>query len=185
MATKIYKPLKPLNEFIGDWMAQTEDDLQQMFQVQKIYPLEVYKGWLKENARRKRYAMKHPEKDVWYSTGQGVKSIQARVIRANSPSDIAVGISHLEHMKFADMGVNAWEALGDVDTAKKARYNSRYISSWIPSMGKTHRPGIMYKARGLQARMANYLADFYGQSAEIRFLQATSMLEEPFEIFNF
>jgi len=182
MAIQIYKPLKPLNTFIGDWAAQTQQDIQTNLQTQKIYPLEVYHGWLKENARRKRYAEAHPDKNVWYSTGLGIQSIDVRVLRASSPSDIAVGISHLEYMKFADMGVGIWGDYSDIDTTKKAKYEQRYISSWIPSMGKTHRPGIMFAANRLRFRIANYLEDFYGQSIEMRLIQATHHMDKPFAI---
>lgn len=182
MATKIYEPLKPLNTFIGDWMQQTEQDLQLHFDTQKIFPKEVYHGWLKENARRKAYAMAHPGKDVWYSTGKGVQSVQARVIRATSPSDIVVGISHLDYMKFPDMGVGIWATRDDVQSQRKARHNQRYISAWIPSIGQTHRPGIMFTAHRLQVRIANYLEDFYGSNIGTRIIQATHHLDEPFAI---
>ncbi len=182
MAIKLYSDVRPLNEVIGGWMSQAQDELQANFQTQRIYPAEIYKGWLEENERRKAYAKKHPGKDVWYSTGEGVKSIEARVIRANGPSDITVGISHLTHMMFADMGVGIWGDYEDINRGRKARPNVRYLTSWVPSMGQTHRPGIMFKARTIQRRMENYLMNFYGMEVEARLIQGTVLMEKPFEI---
>lgn len=182
MAVKIYDPPKPINEVVGDWMRQAEDELRSNFQTQRIYPTEIYQGWLEENRRRKEYAKTHPNKDVWYSTGKGVASIEARVIKASGPSDVTVGISHLAHMQFADMGVGIWGAYEDIQRTRKARPNTRYISNWVPSMGETHRPGIMFKARSIQRRMENYLMNFYGLELEARFLKATVVTEKPFII---
>jgi hypothetical protein len=184
MAIKIYEPPKPLNEVVGGWMRQAEDELRANFQTQRIYPAEIYKGWLDENERRKAYAQLHPDKDVWYSTGEGYASIRAEVINASNPNNVTVGISHIAHMQFADMGVGIWGAYDDINRRKKARPNTRYISSWVPSLGETHRPGIMFKARTIQRRMENYLMNFYGLSLEARFLKATVITEKPFEIIG-
>ena len=114
MAVKLYNPMKPLNEEIKGWMQQAEEELQGNFKVQRIYPTEIYQGWLKENQRRKEYAQKHPGKDVWYSTGKGVQSIQTKVVSASDPNNITVAISHLQHMMFADMGVGIWGDYEDI-----------------------------------------------------------------------
>ena len=184
MATKIYDAPKPISEVVGEWMRQAEDEIKANFQVQKIYPAEIYQGWLKENARRKRYAQRHPGADVWYSTGKGVDSIEARVVNASDPNNVTVGISHLEHMMFADMGVGIWGQYDDIKRQKKARPNTRYISGWVPSQGETHRPGIMFKARTIQRRMENYLMNFYGMELEVRLLQATTHMNKPFSIIG-
>lgn len=184
MAIKIYEPPKPLNEVVGGWMRQAEDELRINFQTQRIYPSEIYRGWLEENERRKAYAKSHPGKDVWYSTGKGFESIEARVFSASGPSNVTVGFSHLSYMQYADMGVGIWGKYEDIDRSKKAKPNKRYLSTWVPSMGETHRPGIMFKARTIQRRMENYLMNFYGVSLEARFLQATVITEKPFNILG-
>lgn len=182
MAIKIENPVKPINQVVGQWMQQAEEELQANFKTQRIYPTEIYQGWLKENQRRKEYAMKHPGKEVWYSTGKGVQSILTRVIRATDPNNVTVGVSHLEHMMFADMGVGIWGDYEDIKRSKKARPNTRYISSWVPSQGETHRPGIMFKARTIQRRMENYLMNFYGLELEAQFIKATTHMDKPFAI---
>lgn len=184
MAIKIYEPPKPLNEVVDGWMRQAEFDIQTNFKAQRIYPTEVYQGWLKENERRKQYARTHPGKEVWYSTGRGVQSIEAKVINASDPNNVTVAISHLQHMMFADMGVGIWGAYEDIKRTRKARFNTRYISGWVPSMGETHRPGIMFKARTIQRRMENYLMNFYGLSLEARFIKATTHFDKPFAIIG-
>lgn len=184
MAVKIYKSPKPISEVIGEWMRQVDSEIKANFQTQKIYPAEIYQGWLKENERRKRYARRHPKADVWYSTGDGSKSIEARVINASSPSNVTVGISHVAHMMFADMGVGIWGNYDDIKRQKRARPNKRYLSNWVPSQGETHRPGIMFKARSIQRRMENYMMNFYGLELEARFLQATTHMDRPFAIIG-
>lgn len=182
MATKVYEEPKPLSDVVGGWMLQAQEEIRANFQIQRVYPAEVYQGWHAENERRKEYAQRHPGQDVWYSTGRGADSIEARVIKASGPSNITVGISHLEHMQFVDMGVGIWGKYDDIKRQKKARPNVRYLSGWVPSQGETHRPGIMFKARTIQRRMENYLMNFYGLSLEARFIQATTALETPFAI---
>ncbi len=184
MAVKVYDDPKPISTVVGEWMQQAESEIKANFQTQKIYPAEIYKGWLKENARRKKYAQNHPGKDVWYSTGKGVDSVQARVIKVSGPSDVTVGISHLEHMMFADMGVGIWGQYDDIRRQKKARPNVRYLSGWVPSQGETHRPGIMFKARTIQRRMESYLMNFYGLELEARFIKATTHMDKPFAIIG-
>ena len=173
--------MQPLNQVIGKWMSEAEDEMQVRFQIQCIYPTEVYKGWLAENARRA--AAKGGL--GWYSTGEGVKSVTTKVVDASAPSKVTVAISHLEHMMFADMGVGQGRDYEDVQHKRKAHHNRRYIGKWEVDVGKTHRPVIMYKARQLQKRMENYIADFYGQAYEVRFIQATTAMDKPFEIFGF
>lgn len=182
MAVKVYKEPKPISEVVGGWMRQAEEELQGNFKTQRIYPTEIYQGWLAENKRRKEYAQKHPDKDVWYSTGKGVASISAKVLKASGPNSVTVAISHLEHMMFADMGVGIWADYEDVKRSKNARPNVRYVSGWVPSQGETHRPGIMFKARTIQRRMENYLMNFYGLSSEVRFIKATTHMDKPFAI---
>lgn len=182
MAVKVYNSPKPLNEVVGGWMQQAQEELQGNFKTQRIYPTEIYQGWLKENERRKQYAKEHPDKEVWYSTGKGVASISTRVVKASDPNNITVAISHLEHMMFADMGVGIWGDYEDIKRGKNAKPNRRYISGWVPSQGETHRPGIMFKARSIQHRMENYLMNFYGLELEARFIQATTHMDKPFSI---
>lgn len=182
MAQKLENPMKPLNEVISSWVEALDGDLQQMFQVQRIYPTEIYKGWLEENARRIEYAQSHPNADVWFSTGEGVKSINTRVAKAASVDDVAICLSHLDYLKYPDMGVGAWASYEDIQAQAPARYGKRYLTRWVPSMGMTHRPGIMYKARSIQRRMANYMQDFYGEEIEVRLIQATHTLDRPLVI---
>lgn len=182
MAVKLYNPMRPLNEEVRVWMQQAEEELQGNFKVQRIYPTEIYQGWLKENQRRKEYAQKHPGKDVWYSTGQGVQSIQTKVVSASDPNNVTVAIFHLQHMMFADMGVGIWGDYEDIQHSRNAKPNRRYISAWVPSQGETHRPGIMFKAHTIRRRMENYMMNFYGLELEARFIQATTHMEKPFAI---
>ncbi len=183
MAIKIYSDKKPLSDVIHGWMSQAEAELRSNLRIQRIYPQEIYKGWLKENERRKAYAKSHPGKDVWYSTGKSADSVYTSVVRASGPSNITVGISHIDYLRFADMGVGIWGDYEDISRNKKARPNARYLSRWVPASGQTHRPGIMFKARTIQRRMENYLMDFYGLEIEARFIDGFTYAKKPFTIF--
>ena len=73
-----------------------------------------------------------------------------------------------DYMRFVDMGVGQGTSYEDVDNARKARYQTRYISKWDRKSGKSQRPAIMMELRHLQQRIANYLVDFYGYEGEVK-----------------
>ena len=78
------------------------------------------------------------------------------------------------NQKRKDMGVGQGTSYEDVDNARKARYQTRYISKWDRKSGKSQRPAIMMELRHLQERIKKYLVDFYGYEGEVRLLNTFS-----------
>ena len=153
----IQKAVFPLSSIIKTYMQQTTDDIQMNIKTQKIWPYEVYPGYAEINEQRK-------EKNQWYSTGEGAKSIRGRIISA-TPDYVHVEFTMLQHMRFADMGVGQGTSYEDVQTQKKANYRRRYIRKWNRFYeGMSHRPAIMMTIRHLGFRMEKYVENFYGKS---------------------
>lgn len=177
MAVQIYKPKIPLVEGVRQIADDFNANLQRDTETQCIYPKEVYKGYLQKNAERARYHGKRG----WYATGEGVKSLDVSVKKASNdnPADVVITISHLDYMKFAEMGVNMWTTYDEVQTSRKANYKRRYANFKGTNRA---RPVIMYGSRRLARRLANFMEDFYGKSIEFGVMQNFDDGNHPFEL---
>ena len=160
----IKKTIFPLSKVMQDFVTQTENQMRWNMQTQKVWPTEVYPGYAQINANRK-------AKGQWYSTGEGEKSIRAKLVSADSVGDLTIKISFLDHLRFADMGVGMGTKWEDVETAKKVNYRNRYIRKWERPQGKSHRPALMPEVRHLGTRIRNYLADFYGYTEPLNIIK--------------
>lgn len=172
MATKLFQPVQR-KEYVLNKMAQnTMQFLAKEFNVQRIYPKEVYGGWLQENRRRKAANGKLG----WFSTGEGVNSFGYRVISTDKEETIA--FTYNDYMMFADLGVGKGRKKEDVDRTKKAKFGQRYIQLWDPPHGKTHRPNMAMQWYSLRGRMEAYLQDFYGREIQASIYTMLSEVEE-------
>ena len=169
MALQLEKPMTPLKDKMQYILNEGLEALRENWAIQKIYPHEVYKGWLEENAKRAE-AM---GRKGWYSTGIGVNSL-AGTIDNSTPEKATMSFYVAEHMLYVDAGVGIWSKREDVDSQRKARYNKRYISSWIPNnaTSRTHRPFFRMEMRHIAGRLENYLRDFYAQEAMVDVYEA-------------
>lgn len=142
---------------------------------QCIYPKEVYNGYAVVNQKRK-------EMGQWYSTGEGAKSFAGRIIEAGEEGKVTMAFLFNDYLRFVDMGVGQGTTYEDVESGKKARFQTRYVSKWDRKSGKSQRPAIMMELRHLQQRIANYLVDFYGYEGEVKLINT---LDEagPIKIF--
>lgn len=157
MATKIFQPTESKEKVLDLYARQAVADIRRGMEVQKVYPKEVYGGWLLENRKRKAANGKLG----WFSTGQGINSFTYKVVSAENIEEIA--LTYDEHMFFADLGVGFKRPKEDVDRSAKARFGKRYVQMWNPPLGKTHRPSIMLNMYRLSGRMEKYIQDFYGR----------------------
>lgn len=130
---------------------------------QCIYPKEVYNGYAVVNQKRK-------EMGQWHSTGEGVKSFAGKIIEAGEGGKVTMAFQFNDYMRFVDMGVGQGTTYEDVESVKKARFQTRYVSKWDRKSGKSQRPAIMMELRHLQQRIANYLVDFYGYEGEVKLI---------------
>lgn len=155
----------PLSKVIGDFVEQTERQMRWNMGTQQIWPTEVYPGYKEINELRKK-------RGNWYSTGEGIKSIRARIVSASSVGDLTIKISYLDHLRYADMGVGQGTKWEDVDTKRNVKFNRRYIRKWKRTEGKSHRPGLMPEVLHLKSRIQNYLADFYGYTQPLALVKS-------------
>lgn len=160
MAVQVEKPRRPKNVVLRKFAREAVQQVQTDFKTQHIWPTEIYPGFAKVNAERKR-------KGQWHATGQGVKSFQYEVMSAMSGNE-TIRIEYLSHLRFADMGIAGPETLDNVRRDRKSRYQKRYVTIWDARDGESHRPAIMRNMRRLEARMQNYLEDFYGQEVGVQ-----------------
>ena len=165
MAKVIGNPLLPLRYVANMFKNQTLQQLENNFITQKIWPYEVYPGYKMTNDRRS-------QEGGWVSTGEGVKSFEGEVIKADENTGmVTMAFRYNDYLQYVDIGVGAGRKAEDVERAKKANFRRRYINKWMPGSGLTHRPAIMMEMRHLATRLQNYTMDFYGNEAEYRTLE--------------
>lgn len=141
--------------------------LQQTAVTQRVYPTEVYPGYLAVNESRR-------SRGQWSSTGEGVQSFRGRVVEADAAERVTFQFSYLNHLRFAELGVGAGTKAEDVEREKKAYYTRRYIRRWDRSQSRgrasSHRPFIYMELRHLATRASDFLLDHFGYEADFRTL---------------
>lgn len=173
----IKSPFAPLKEVAGVYLKQALLDIEVNFNTQKIYPVEVYRGYEKVNKYREEHGM-------WYSTGEGKKSFEGTVYQADEKTgNLMVGIRYNDYLRYVDIGVGLTGDVhvhaSDVDRTRPAKNLKRYIrGKWDRKQGKSHRPAIMRTIRRLRDRYRQYLADFYGYQGGIEIIYALEGLGE-------
>ena len=158
----------PLNQIMLRFMKDSQQQIEKNFVIQKIFPTEVYPGYKRINAKK-------PATDPWKSTGEGVKSLSARLAQCDNNGNITMIFSYNAYMDYVDMGVGKLRGKADdIDRAKNATIRSRYITNWDMKTGFTHRP-VLYKELGphghLVERMQNYIWDHFARVAEVKVLE--------------
>lgn len=155
MAVKYKKRTRPLNRVIYEFMTDAMYQLHANMFTQHVWPTLVYPGYDAINEYRR-------VRGQWYSTGEGERSVEARIINANNPADIAMVFSFNDYLRFVDMGVGDGTKLGGVDSSHKARYKTTYTQKWNRRAGRSQRPAIMMEMRHVQSRVCGYVQDYYG-----------------------
>ena len=159
------KALLPLRYVADLFKDQTIAQLKNNFMTQRIWPYEVYPGYHVDNERRRL-------EGGWFSTGEGLKSFDGDVIEADENTGIVtLSFKFNDYLQYVDIGVGAGRKADDVERGKKARYNVRYVGSWKPAAGRSHRPAIAMEFRHLATRLENYMQDFYCKTAEFQILE--------------
>lgn len=146
-----------LNKAMELFFHQTMGQMKANYLTQHIWPAEIYPGFAAINEKRRR-------KGDWYSTGEGYKSFEGKIIKKPSEDDthlIAV-IRYNDYLEYAEIGVGAGTRHEKVERSRKANFKIRYARVWKRSEGKSHRPAILMEARHLQTRMRDYYADYIG-----------------------
>ena len=174
MALQLEKPQTPLKDKMRYILREGIEALQENFAMQKIYPHEVYKGWLAENAKRKAANGKRG----WFSTGRGLQSIHGTVDN-DTPENATLSFFIAEHMLYVDAGVGIWSKRDTIDSDRKAKYDRRYVGAWTPNdhASRTHRPFLRMEMRHVAGRLQNYLRDFYAQEAVVDLYECFTKLD--------
>jgi len=163
MEEQLPKMQRPLNEMIRIFAQNTEDAVKKNLVIQKIWPTEVYPGYAEKSK----------------STGYGANSIDARVVSADETGNVTVVMSVASYMRYVDVGVMKGLHAEDVKRNRKAKYLHRYVNTWAPERGDTHRPFFFIEARHLRRRIGQFMADFYGMKSQSAMLvEAFGTLEE-------
>lgn len=170
MGKPIKNPVMPLGYMMRRFLRQTLTQLEVNTSTQAVYPREVYNGYAVVNEKRK-------EAGMWYSTGRGHQSFAGTVSTSDGAGNVAFVFTYNDYMRFVDMGVGQGTSYEEVDTARKARFKTRYARKWDRRAGKSHRPAIMMEFRHLQTRIGNYLRDYYGYEGEIALVKAFDDIE--------
>lgn len=160
MAKNDLKKPWPIERAVSVFHEQTLEQLGMTGDTQHVWPEEIYPGFRKVNEERKRKAGGNPAKG-WFSTGEGRKSIEGKIVSMNGPADITLSYSILRYMRFVDMGVGAGTKKDDVDRARKANWKSRY-TKWNRAVGMSHRPFWRMELAHEETRLGMYLRDWFG-----------------------
>ncbi len=174
MAVQIDSPRRPINVVLRSFARQAVQQLEQNFRTQHVWPTEIYPGFAKVNEIRKQRALAGHKQ--WYSTGEGAKSFTFEVMSASQGNE-TIRIEFNHYLRFVDMGVGQGRPFEAVDTARKARFRKRYITIWSSRDADTHRPAIMMEMRHLEARMQNYIEDYYGREVSVQLYRTFSGLK--------
>jgi hypothetical protein len=159
MATEQRKPW-PIRRAVTVFHEQTLEQLGMTGDTQHVWPEEIYPGFRQVNEMRRRAAGGDPAKG-WFSTGEGRKSIEGKIVSMNDAGDITLQYSILRYMRFVDMGVGAGTKKEDVDRQRKASWKSRY-TKWNRAVGMSHRPFWRMELNHLETRLGTFLRDWYG-----------------------
>jgi hypothetical protein len=162
------RPGMSLKKKISRFHQDTLDQLSINLTTQQVWPTEVYPGYRQVNEYRKRHG-------GWYSTGEGARSFQGKVVSADRIDNISLHYSYNEYMRFAELGVGKGVSAEDVERSKNVNYKSRYISSWDRSAGRSHRPSIRSEFNHLARRIELYLLDFYGYEITAHVVKGVEM----------
>ncbi len=163
MAKKIDPVITPpmeLRRVITQFHKDTLEMLEIGAATQHVFPVEVYPGYKKVNAMRKRQG-------GWYSTGRGVRSFKGFIKAADEIDNIYLTYSFNRYMRFAELGVGSGVTAEAVERSKNAHFDQRYISSWDRSAGRSHRPFIRREVNHLCSRISNYLCMAYGEQIKV------------------
>lgn len=163
MRQPISNPIFPLNKVVRRFMEQTNMQIKANLITQKVWPTEIYPGYKIKNEANKRDGLPH-------STGDGSRSFQSRLVRADQAGNVTLVFNYNDYMRYVDIGVGGRRRAENVERGKNARFRSRYIAVWDPTDGQTHRPAIMKEYRHLQERIRDYLVDFYGYEGQVAIL---------------
>lgn len=168
------KALLPLRYVANMFKEQTLQQLQANIQTQRIFPYEVYPGYMEENEYRRQH-------ESWYSTGEGAKSFEGEVIQADENTGmVTMAFRFNDYMQYVDIGVMQGVKADDVNRSKKIQFKNRYISKWAPRKGSSHRSIIQPELNHLLTRIEGYVQRYYDAKLDFRIME--TLTDQPWSI---
>ena len=157
--------LLPLRYVANMFKDQTLKQLIANMQTQRVWPYEIYPGFHTVNEYRR-------QRGEWYAKGEGVRSFEGIVYEADEDTGmVTMGFRFNDYMQYVDIGVGAGRKAEDVDRAKNVAFKQRYVSSWMPSTGKSHRPGIRPELNHLLTRLEGYVQSYYDAKLDFKIME--------------
>ena len=157
--------LLPLRYVANMFKEQTLKQLKANMQTQRVWPYEIYPGFHTVNEYRR-------QRGEWYAKGEGVRSFEGIVYEADEDTGmVTMGFRFNDYMQYVDIGVGAGRKAEDVDRAKNVAFKQRYVSSWMPSTGKSHRPGIRPELNHLLTRLEGYVQSYYDAKLDFKIME--------------
>lgn len=161
MSRPIARPRAPMKAVISLFHHQTLQQLVENARKQTVFPEEIYPGFRKVNEERRRKA-KDDHSKGWFSTGEGMKSFQGRIVENDGEGNITLEYQFREYLRFVEIGVGAGTKKEDVERSRPVKWDKRYISKWARPVGHSHRASILPTIAREETRLGNYLRDFFG-----------------------
>ena len=167
ISNREWKSLYPLRYIANLFKQQTLEQLEINMMTQHVYPFSPYPTYPAVNEYRRQHG-------GWYSTGEGIKSFEGVVYEADEKTGmVTMGFRYNDYMQYVDIGVGAGRKADDVERAKKVRFKNRY-TQWIPSRGKSHRPGIQPEINHALTRISDYVQQYYDAKLDFEIVELTA-----------
>ncbi len=159
------KALLPLRYVANLFKQQTITQLKANMQTQRVFPYEIYPSYSSVNEYRKDHGGR-------YAKGDGARSFEGTVYEADeSTGVVTMGFKFNDYMQYVDIGVMQGIHSEDVNRSKNVRFKNRYINSWNPKGGSSHRPGIRPEINHALTRLENYVQRYYDAKLDFKVLE--------------
>ena len=132
MPQPISNPIFPLNKVIRGFMEQTNMQIKANLITQKVWPTEIYPGYKIKNEANKRDGLPH-------STGDGSRSFQSRLVRADQAGNVTLVFNYNDYMRYVDIGVGGKRKAENVERSKECTI-SQQIYRYMGPNRRTNTP---------------------------------------------
>lgn len=168
------KALLPLRYVANMFKEQTLKQLVANMQTQRVFPYEVYPGYIEENEYRHQHG-------GWYAKGEAIRSFEGEVIEADDNTGmVTMAFRYNDYMQYVDIGVMQGVKADDVNRSKKIQFKQRYINRWAPHSGSSHRSLMQPEFNHLLTRIEGYVQRYY--DAKLDFQIKETFVDQPWTI---
>ena len=145
------------------WCEDVYKSIRKNFEVQHIYPTEVYPGYNEKNAKS----------GGWKSTGAAYDKIYWNVFTAANGDSARIDYFFKYYLYFVDMGVGKGHKLSQVDNASPASNQVRY-KNWSGPGDRQSRPVVSMEFNYQISRLFRYVVAKYDEDAVMKIVHSLS-----------